>query len=374
IWSYETIPLLGQAFAIKEKKAESIPRILRWSTDMAPLAELEIVSMMPTAEELEHQHINTMFELEKEKDETFVMKGKVFSNFGSNEKSSELEVKARLRRVEEDLASVKNEVRGCREDQKHIMAILKNCENILQNLNYGYNIKDRDDTGMGKREKETEKTIGEEKLERSDVDDREQLTSLGSDNVDKEIRKVSEKDGNVDEIKKKLEEEEQRQFIAADIEDMEEEAIYDTSPMFSTQDVAKLFGSTGYVDKVVEIAISCLGPDDGAMNEPQQQEVRMPEVDTPAAKEDNIVEDDKAIYDETPMVFKGHDKLDTGNIPTHPHIGENVALKVEEKNPHEHIGEKVDEKPIPEGEDEHDEPISTKIPKQHSKEKVKKVS
>ncbi|PON93592.1 Ulp1 protease family, C-terminal catalytic domain containing protein [Trema orientale] len=70
---------------------------------------------------------------------------------------------------------------------------------------------------------------------------------------------------------------------------------------------------------------------------------------------------------------KGHDKLDTGNIPAHPHVGENVALKVEEKNPHEHIGEKVDEKPMAEGEDEHDEPISTKIPEQHSKEKVKKV-
>ncbi|PON61231.1 hypothetical protein TorRG33x02_282520 [Trema orientale] len=232
------------------------------------------------------------------------------------------------------------------------MAILKNCENILQNLNCGCNIKDRDDTRMGKREKEMEKTIGEEKLERSDVDDREQLTSLGGDNVDKEIRKLSEKDGNMDEIKKKLEEEKQRQFIAADIEDMEEEAIYDISPMFSTQDVAKLFGSTCYVDKVVEIATSCL--------------------------EDNIVEHDKAIYDETPMVFKGHDKLDTGNIPAHPHVGENIALK---KNPHEHIGEKVDEKPMPEvshkymiGEDEHDEPISTKIPEQHSKEKVKKVS
>ncbi|POO03679.1 hypothetical protein TorRG33x02_008840 [Trema orientale] len=153
--------------------------------------------MMPTVKELEHPHINTMFELEKEKDETFVSKGKLFSNFGLNEKSSELEVKARLYRVEEDLASVKDEGRGFRKDQKHMMAILKNCENILQKLNRRYDIKDRYDTGMGKNEKEIEKTIGEKKLKRSDVDDREQVTSLGGDNVDEKVRKVSEKDGNV---------------------------------------------------------------------------------------------------------------------------------------------------------------------------------
>ncbi|PON77911.1 hypothetical protein PanWU01x14_022650 [Parasponia andersonii] len=157
IWSYETSPLLGQVFAIKETN-KSIPRILHWSTEMAPSAEvlrksifsnpnLEIMPMTPMAEELEHPHINTIFELEKEKDETFVLKGKLFSNFCLNEKfqpddddedqhidgnmlmlshvnkvqsfdgkaqgtssSSELEVKARLHIAEEDLTSVKDEI------------------------------------------------------------------------------------------------------------------------------------------------------------------------------------------------------------------------------------------------------------------------
>ncbi|PON77910.1 hypothetical protein PanWU01x14_022640 [Parasponia andersonii] len=216
------------------------------------------------------------------------------------------------------------------------MAILKNYKNILQKLNHGYDIKDRDDTRMGKRDKEIEETkiISEEKLKRS------------VDNVDE----------GEEEIKKKLEEEEQRQFIATDIKDIKKEAGYDTSPMFSTQDVAKVFRSTGDVDKAVKISTSYF--------------------------EGHIVEDNKAIYDETPIVFKGYDKLDICNIPAHLDVGENIGLKkVLTNNPHEYVEEKVAEKPMTEighkymtEEDEHDELVTTKIPNQHSKEKVKKVS
>ncbi|PON56059.1 hypothetical protein PanWU01x14_184180 [Parasponia andersonii] len=140
--------------------------------------------MTPMVDELEHPQINIMFELEKEMDETFILEGKLFLNFGLNEnkaqgtsRSSELKVKARLRRVEKYLASVKDDVRAFQEDQKHMMANLKNYENILQKLNWGYDINDQDNTGMGKREKEVEKIIDEEKLERGDVDDREQFIS-----------------------------------------------------------------------------------------------------------------------------------------------------------------------------------------------------
>ncbi|PON58121.1 hypothetical protein PanWU01x14_168910 [Parasponia andersonii] len=102
--------------------------------------------MMLIAEELENLHINTMFQLEKEKDKNFILNRKLL-NFGLNEKyepgdndkeqhidgnmmilsriskgqsfddkvqgtskSSELKVKARFCRVEEDITSVKDEV------------------------------------------------------------------------------------------------------------------------------------------------------------------------------------------------------------------------------------------------------------------------
>ncbi|PON66986.1 hypothetical protein PanWU01x14_105680 [Parasponia andersonii] len=55
---------------------------------------------------------------------------------------------------------------------------------------------------------------------------------------------------------------------------MEEEEIVDTSPMFSTTEVEKMFGGATDVDKAVEITTSCL------------------------------MEDEKAIYDAIPIVLK----------------------------------------------------------------------
>ncbi|PON96931.1 LOW QUALITY PROTEIN: hypothetical protein TorRG33x02_073100 [Trema orientale] len=61
-----------------------------------------------------------------------------------------------------------------------------------------------------------------------------------------------------EEIGKNIEDEQQMEFIAEDIAEMEEEAIFDTSPMFSTADMEKMFGGATDVDKAVEIATSCL--------------------------------------------------------------------------------------------------------------------
>ncbi|PON45317.1 hypothetical protein PanWU01x14_260220 [Parasponia andersonii] len=278
IWSYETIPLLGQGFAIKEKLVESIPRILRWTTDMASAAE----ESGPDEDE-EEQHVDgNMLVLSRVgNDQSFSGKPE-----GSSRSS---EVKARLHRVKEDLASVKD--------------VRKEGE---------------DDT-----------------------------------NIIKFVNREEEK-------KKKLEKEEQRERIAADIADMEEEVVYDTNHMLSTLDVAKLFGSTGDVDKVVKIVTLCL------------------------KSKNTMFDDEEAIYDAIPMVLKGYNAQKSGHIPKHPNVGEkkddNIGLRVDVEenvgtnNVDEHDKEKVDEKPVAEEKDEQKEPVSTKIPKQVPGEKVKKVA
>ncbi|PON96932.1 hypothetical protein TorRG33x02_073110 [Trema orientale] len=125
--------------------------------------------MTPTDEELEHPYIKAIFAMENDKQDGFLLKGKLFSKYGLKEKTvlddhdeeqpldvnmvilscigkdqrfdgkdkrastySNLDLESRLREVEDELVRVKDEIQSFRHEQKDVKTILKNCENMLQ--------------------------------------------------------------------------------------------------------------------------------------------------------------------------------------------------------------------------------------------------
>ncbi|PON35556.1 hypothetical protein PanWU01x14_335470 [Parasponia andersonii] len=153
---------------------------------------------------------------------------------------------------------------------------------MLQKLVSVQEITTRDDIEIGEGKKEIDKKNGEGNFKSTNVDYIEQIATFGDDDVDEEIGKegendrvsVDKKQGEDEEVEKEgekkkngvdeeemgknIEYEQQREFIAEDIVEMEEEVVFDTSPLFSTADVEKMFGGATDVNIAVEITTSYL--------------------------------------------------------------------------------------------------------------------
>ncbi|PON74685.1 hypothetical protein PanWU01x14_047440 [Parasponia andersonii] len=326
-WSYQTIPFSWTNFCQKKEKLDSTPRILSWTTSVAPLADVlertifsnpNIVPMTRMDTELQHPHIKAMFKMTKDK--PFVLKGKstpvddldeephrdgnmllflsvakVLSFIGEDEgklTSSVSDLKSRISRVEEELWVVKDEVLGILREQKHMMAIMRNCENILQKI-YGesrdpvISLGDNDvDVGVGGKV-ENFMTSVDESVKQVGNKEEKKVTGVNNEEIKEKTRK---------------EEEEQRRRVALDIRHMEEDDVYNTNPMFSTIDAAKLQSFAADLDNVVEMATSSL------MVEPEVEDKK------------KMQNEDKPIYDATPMVLKGVDEqpmLVVPDVKTH---------------------------------------------------------
>ncbi|PON60061.1 hypothetical protein PanWU01x14_155750, partial [Parasponia andersonii] len=199
--------------------------------------------------------------MENDKEDEFLLKGELFSKSGLKEKSV-LDNHDEEQPLDGNLLILSRIGKAQRFDGKDKKASTSsdlNLESRLRKVEDGLirklvsvrEVTTGDDTKIRQRKKEIDKKKGEGNFESTNFEYTEQVTSLGDDNVDEKIGKevendrmsIDEKHGgdkevdkegekkkngiDEEEIDKNIEDEQQRELIAEDIAEIEEEAIFD---------------------------------------------------------------------------------------------------------------------------------------------------
>ncbi|PON66985.1 hypothetical protein PanWU01x14_105670 [Parasponia andersonii] len=159
--------------------------------------------MTSTDEELEHLYIKAIFSIENDKEDGFLLKGKLLSKSGLKEKTvlddhdeeqpldGNMLILSRIGKAQRFDGKDK---RASTSSNSDLESRLCKVEDELKKLVSVQEVTTSDDTKIREGKKEMDKKKSERNFENTTVEYTKQVTSLGDDEVDKEIGKECEND------------------------------------------------------------------------------------------------------------------------------------------------------------------------------------